>query len=76
MGEWGKEGVKLCLSKMNDGGSSFFSELCEVELGNGAEGFDGGCGSKWGWGADHVGVGIDGGRLEGVQVNEGDASAS
>jgi len=75
LGEWGKEGVKLRLSKTDDGGSGFFSELLKVELGNGAKGFEGRCGSKRGWGADDVWVGIDGGGLKGIGVDEGDAGA-
>jgi len=39
LGEWGKEGVELGLSKTDDGGSGFFSKLLEVKLGSGAEGF-------------------------------------
>ena len=35
----------------------------------------GGCGSKWGWGADDVWVGINGGGLKGVGVDEGNAGA-
>jgi len=75
LGEWGKEGVKLGLSKTNDGGGGFFSKLLEVELGSGAEGFESRCGRGWRRGANDVGVRIDGGRLEGVWVDEGDAGA-
>jgi len=71
----GKEGVELCLGEADDVGGGVFSKLLEVELGSGAKGFEGGCGSKRGWGTDDVGVGIDGGGLEGVGVNEGDAGA-
>jgi len=75
LGEWGKKGVELGLSKTDDGGSSFFSKLLEVELGSGAEGFESRCGRGWRRGANDVGVRIDGGRLEGVWVDEGDAGA-
>jgi len=73
LGEWGKEGVELGLSKTDDVGSGFFSKLLEVKLGNGAKGFDSGCGSERGWEADDIRVGINGGGLEGVWVDEGDA---
>jgi len=76
LGEWGEEDVKLGLSKTDDFGSGFFSKLLKVKLGNGAKCFEGGCGSEWGRGADNVGVGVNGGGLEGVQVDEGNASAS
>ena len=76
MGEWGKEGVEFFLGEADDVGGGVFSELFKVELGSGAKSLKGGCGSKRGWGADDVGVGIDGGRLEGVGVDEGDAGAS
>jgi len=76
LGEWGKEGVELGLSKTNDGGGGFFSKLLEVELGSGAEGFESRCGRGWRRGANDVGVRIDGGRLEGVWVDEGNAGAS
>jgi len=75
LGEWGKEGVELGLSKTNDGGGGFFSKLLEVELGSGAEGFKSRCGRGWRRGANDVGVRIDGGGLESVRVDEGDASA-
>jgi len=75
LGEWGKEGVELGLSKMDDGGSGFFSKLLEVELGSGAEGFKSRCRRGWRRGANDVGVRIDGGRLEGVWVDKGDAGA-
>ena len=75
LGEWGKEGVKLSLSETDDGGSGFFSKLLEVELGSGAEGFESRCGRGWRRGANDVGVRIDGGRLKGVWVDEGDAGA-
>ena len=76
LGEWGKEGVEFFLGEANDVGSGVFTELFEVELGSGAESLKGGCRSEWGWGADEVGVGIDGGGLEGVGVDEGNAGAS
>ena len=75
LGEWGKEGVELGLSKMDDGGGGFFSKLLEVELGSGAEGFESRCGRGWRRGANDVGVRIDGGGLKGVWVDEGDAGA-
>jgi len=75
LGEWGKEGVELGLSKTDNGGSGFFSKLLEVKLGSGAEGFKSRCGRGWRRGANDVGVRIDGGRLEGVWVDEGDAGA-
>ena len=75
LGEWGKEGVKLGLSKADNGSGGFFSELLEVELGNSTEGFDGKLGSNWGQGVDNVGVGINRSGLEGVWVDKGDASA-
>ena len=75
MGEWGKEGVEFFLGKADDVGSSVFTKLFEVELGSGAKSFEGGCGSKRGWGADDVWVGIDGGGLKGVGVDEGNAGA-
>jgi len=73
LGKWGKEGVEFCLGEADDVGGGVFPELFEVELGSGAKSFEGGCGSKRGWGADDVWVGIDGGRLKGVGVDEGDA---
>jgi len=73
--ERGKEGVKLCLGETDNVGGGFFSELFKVELGGGAKCFKGGCGSGWGQGADNIGVGINGGGLEGVWVDEGNASA-
>jgi len=76
LGEWGKERVKLSLSKTDDMGGGFFSKLFKIELGGGAKGFDSGCKSERGWGADNVGVGINGGGLKGVWVDEGNASIS
>jgi len=73
LGERGKEGVKLFLGEADDVGGGVFSELLKVELSSGAKGFEGGCGSKRGRGADDVWVGIDGGGLEGVGVDEGNA---
>ena len=73
LGEWGKEGVELFLGKTDDVGSGFFSELFEIELGGGAKCLEGRYGSKRGWGADDVGIGINRGGLKGVQVDEGDA---
>jgi len=75
LGEWGKEGVKLGLREADNGSGGFFSKLLEVKLGNGMEGFDGKLGSNWGWGADNIGVGINGSGLKGIWVNEGDAGA-
>ena len=75
LGEWGKEGVKFFLGKADDVGSSVFTKLFKVELGSGTKSFEGGCGSKQGWGADDVWVGIDGGGLKGVGVDKGNASA-
>jgi len=75
LGEWGKEGVKFFLGKADDVGGSVFTELFEVKLGSGAKSFEGGCGSRRGWGADDVWVGINGGWLEGVGVDEGDTGA-
>jgi len=75
LGEWGKEGVELGLSETDDGGGGFFSKLLEVELGSGTEGFDSRCGRGWRRGANDVGVRINGGGLEGVRVDEGDAGA-
>ena len=76
LGEWGKEGVKLSLSKTDNVGGGVCSELFEVELGSGMKGFEGGCGSEQGWGVDNVGVGINRGGLKGVWVDKGDASVS
>jgi len=73
--EWGEEVVEFCLGKTDDVGGGFFSEFFEIELGSGAESFEGGCGSRRGWGADDIGVGINGGGLEGVRVDKGDAGA-
>ena len=75
LGEQGEEDVKLGLSKTDNFGSSFFSKLLEVELGNGAKCFLSGCGSEWGWGADDVGIGVNRGGFEGVWVDKGDAGA-
>jgi len=75
LGEWGKEGVELGLSKTDDGSGGFFSKLLEVELGSGAEGFKSRCGRGWRRGANDVGVRIDGGGFKSVQVDEGDAGA-
>jgi len=75
LGERGKEGVELFLGEADDVSSSVLSELFKVELGNGAESLEGGCGSERGRGADDVWVGIDGGGLKGVGVDEGNAGA-
>jgi len=75
LGEWGKEGVKLFLGEADDVGGGVFSKLLKVELSSGAKGFEGGCGSKQGRGTDDVWVGINGGGLEGVGVNKGNAGA-
>jgi len=75
LGEWGKEGVELGLSKTDDGGGGFFSKLLEVELGSGAEGFDSRCGRGWRRGANDVGVRITGGGLKSVRIDKGDACA-
>jgi len=47
LGEWGKERVKLGLSKTDDMGSGFFSELFKVELGGGVKCFRSGLRSRW-----------------------------
>jgi len=73
--EWGKEEVELFLGEADDVGGSSFSEFFKVELSSGAESLEGGCGSKRGWGADNVWVGINGGGLEGVRVDEGNTGA-
>ena len=73
LSEWGEENVKLFLSETDNFSSGFFSKLLKVELGNGAKGFEGGCGSGQGWGMDNVGIGVNGGRLEGVWVDESNA---
>jgi len=75
LGEWGKEGVELSLSKTDDVGGGFFSKLLKVELSRSAEGFKSRCGRKWRRGANDIGVRIDRGGLEGVGVNKGNASA-
>jgi len=75
LGERGKEGVELGLSKTDDVGSGFFSKLFKVELGGGAESFESRCGRKWRRGANDVGVRIGGGGLKGIGVDEGDAGA-
>ena len=75
LGEWGKEGVELFLGETDDVGGGILTKLFKVELGSGAKGFKGGCGSKRGWGTDEVGVGINGGGFKSVRVNEGDAGA-
>jgi len=76
LGERGKEGVKLCLGEADNVGGGFFSEFFEIELSSSTESLEGGCGSKRGWGADDVGVGINGGGLEGIWVDKGDAGTS
>jgi len=75
LGEWGKEGVELGLSKTDDGGSGFFSKLLEVVLSSGAEGFKSRCGRGWRRGANDVGVRISGSGLKSVRVDKGDAGA-
>ena len=75
LGERGKEGVKFFLGEADDVVSGFFAQLFEVELSSGAKCFEGGRGSEQGWGVDDVGVGIDGGGLKGVGVDEGNAGA-
>jgi len=47
LGEQGKEGIKLCLSKTDNMCSSFFSELFEVELSSSAKCLLSGLGSRW-----------------------------
>ena len=74
LGEWGKEGIEFCLGKADDVGGGFLSELLKVKLGSGTKCFDGGHRSKWGQGADDIGVGINRGGLEGVWVDKGNAS--
>jgi len=76
LGEWGKKGVKLGLSQMDDMGSGFFSKLFKVELGSSTEGFEGRCRSERGRRVDNIGVGVNGGGLKGVQVDEGNAGVS
>jgi len=71
--EWGKEGVKLNLSKTDDVGGGFFSKLFKIKLGNGMKCFEGWCRSEWGRGADNIGIGINRGGLKGVWVDEGNA---
>jgi len=73
LGEWGKEGVEFFLGKADDVGGGVFTELFEVEFGCGAKSLEGGGRSERGWGADNIRVGIDGGGLKGVGVDEGDA---
>jgi len=75
LGERGKEGVELFLGEADDVSSGVLSELFKVEFSNGAESLEGGCGSERGRGADDVWVGIDGGGLKGVGVDEGNAGA-
>ena len=75
LGERGKEGVKLFLGEADDVRGDFFSKFSEVKFSSGAESLESGCGSKPGRGADDVGIGINGGGLEGVRVDEGDAGA-
>ena len=69
LGEWGKEGVEFFLGEADDVVSGFFAELFEVKLGGGVKCLEGGCGSERGWGADNVGVGVNGGRFKGVRVD-------
>jgi len=76
LGEQGKETVKFGLGNADNFSSSFFSKLFKVELSSGAKCFDGGCRSRWGWGADDIRVGINGGGLEGVWVDKGNAGVS
>jgi len=47
LGEWGKEGVELCLSKTDDMCSGFFSKLFEVELGGSTKCLLSGLRSRW-----------------------------
>jgi len=47
LGEWGKEGVELCLGEADDVGGGFFSKLLKVELGGGAKCLLSGLGSRW-----------------------------
>ena len=72
--EWGKEGVKLGLSKTDNMGGSVFSDLLEIKLGSGMKGFKGGCRCRWGRGSDDVGIGIDGSGLKGAWVDKSNAS--
>jgi len=69
LGEWGEEGVKLFLGKVDNVDGSFFSELFKIELGGSAKCFKGGGGSERGWRVDNVGVGVNGGGLKGVRVD-------
>jgi len=75
LGKRREEVVKLFLGEADNVGGGFFSELFKVELGSGAKSLKGGCGSKRGWGADDVGVGINRGRLEGVWVDKSNTGA-
>jgi len=75
LGERGKEGVEFFLGEADDVSSGVLSELFKVELGSGAKSFEGRCGSKRGRGSDDVWVGIDGGGLKGIGVDEGNAGA-
>jgi len=45
--EQGKKGIKLCLYKTDDVGSSFFSKDFEVKLGSGVKCFCSGLKSRW-----------------------------
>jgi len=75
LGERGKEGVELFLGEADDVSGGVLSKLFKLELSSGAKSFEGGCGSRRGWGADDVWVRINGSGLEGVGVDEGDAGA-
>ena len=68
--EWREKAVEFSLGKADDVGGCVFTELFKVELSYGAKSFEGRLRSRWGWGLDDVGVGVDGVGLKGVWVNE------
>jgi len=45
--ERGEKGVELCLSKADNMGSGFFSELFKIKLSSGAKCLLSGLGSRW-----------------------------
>jgi len=47
LGEWGKEGVELCLGEADNVGGGFFSKLFEVKLSGGTKCLLSGLGSRW-----------------------------
>ena len=70
--EWREEAIEFGLGEVDDVGSCVFTKLFKVELSHSAKGFEGGLRSRWGWGSDDIGIGVDGVGLKGVWVNEGD----